>query len=277
MRTRFTRLIIFFLTLLALSLVVLSFAMPYIGGWIFPGMSFAPPRGPTPPPPTLAVPAGPLPTHVGGLIEMVLIPERGDWWGGCGFFFYLPDGRLVATTTAHGVGTVGVDVHITNMRFHPNNRPEEAVLLTHLWGPPGVPRLGDDVTIDYILLQVPAESTAQAAAWALTPDPRGASEPGERVALFSGIGDGAGGPRQLAGTTLAVDAKGVWVAMDENFEPGGMSGSPFISLHTGQVVGMVIAALRRDGKVWMNYHPISSLIQKAEAATTFPALDGYRP
>ena len=45
-----------------------------------------------------------------------------------------------------------------------------------------------------------------------------------------------------------------------------MSGSPFVSEHTGQVVGMAIAAGTREGRLVIGMHPIRSLIEKAETA-----------
>jgi hypothetical protein len=62
--------------------------------------------------------------------------------------------------------------------------------------------------------------------------------------------------------------------MDEDFEPSGLSGSPFISQHTGKVVGMVIA--KRAGKALLGLHPIGSLLEKAAAAQTFPNIADYR-
>jgi hypothetical protein len=46
----------------------------------------------------------------------------------------------------------------------------------------------------------------------------------------------------LDGTVQSVDDRAVWVLMDDWFDPGHMSGSPFVSQHTGQVVGMAVAA-----------------------------------
>ena len=64
--------------------------------------------------------------------------------------------------------------------------------------------------------------------------------------------------------------------MDDSFEPSGLSGSPFISQHTGKVIGMAIATTTRGGKVLLGLHPIGSLVEKAEAAQTFPKIVDYR-
>ena len=110
----------------------------------------------------------------------------------------------------------------------------------------------------------------------LTPDPRGAPQPGERVSLFSGLGGGHGGRRILEGTVQSVSDAAVWVLMDELFNPGLMSGSPFVSQHTGQVVGMAIAVNPRGGRLLLGVHPIGSIVQLAESATEFPKLSEYR-
>jgi hypothetical protein len=64
--------------------------------------------------------------------------------------------------------------------------------------------------------------------------------------------------------------------MDDVFEPGMMSGSPVLSVHTGQVVGMALAATFQDGSLLIGIHPIGSLVAEAEAATVFPRLRDYR-
>jgi hypothetical protein len=64
--------------------------------------------------------------------------------------------------------------------------------------------------------------------------------------------------------------------MDDLFEAGMMSGSPFVSQHTGQVVGMLIAGTPRRGRLFLGTHPIGSLVHLAETATEFPKLNVYR-
>ena len=129
------------------------------------------------------------------------------------------------------------------------------------------------MTVDYVLLQ--ADQPVDLG-FVLTPDPRGAPQSGERVSLFSGLGDGHGGRRILEGTVQSVSDVAVWVLMDELFNPGLMSGSPFVSQHTGQVVGMTIAVNPRGGRLLLGVHPIGSIVQLAESATEFPKFREYR-
>jgi hypothetical protein len=99
----------------------------------------------------------------------------------------------------------------------------------------------------------------------LEPDPRGAPQPGERVSLHSGLGDGRGGPRILPATVESVDDNGAWIRMDEVFDPALMSGSPVVSQHTGRVVGMTIVMNWAPGTLRLGLNPIGSIIEKASA------------
>jgi len=96
------------------------------------------------------------------------------------------------------------------------------------------------------------------------------------VSIYSGQGDGNGNRRVLEGTVQSVNDEAVWVVMDDAFEPSGMSGSPFVSQHTGQAIGMAIATTHRAGKVLLGLHPIGSIVRKAEAASEFPKMADYR-
>jgi hypothetical protein len=69
----------------------------------------------------------------------------------------------------------------------------------------------------------------------------------------------------------------VWVLMDETFEAGLMSGSPLISQHSGQVVGMAIAISLRGSRVMIGCHPIGSIVRLAESAGAGARLAGYQP
>jgi hypothetical protein len=113
---------------------------------------------------------------------------------------------------------------------------------------------------------------------ALTPDPRGAPQPGEQVSLFSGVGrgEGADGRRILEGTVHSVSDTTVWVLMDDLFSPGLMSGSPFVSQHTGQAVGMVVAATPRRTRLLLGMHPIGSIVRLAESASEAIPVDEYQ-
>jgi hypothetical protein len=138
-----------------------------------------------------------------------------------------------------------------------------------LRGEPGQPLTPENLTIDYLLLQVDQPVYA---AHVLLPDLRGAPQPGERLFLYSGLGDGQGNQRSLSGTVQSVEDNAVWVLMDESFDPSLMSGSPFVSQHTGRVVGMAVAASPRFGRLMLGMHPIGSLVGLAESATDFPKL-----
>jgi hypothetical protein len=133
-----------------------------------------------------------------------------------------------------------------------------------LRGKPGQHLTPENLTVDYLLLEVerPVDPTL-----VLVPDPRGAPQPGERVSLYSGFGDGQGNVRVLSGTVQSAGDDAVWVLMDGTFNPGLMSGSPFVSQHTGQVVGMAVAASPRLNHLLLGMHPIGSLVKLAGSAT----------
>jgi hypothetical protein len=88
--------------------------------------------------------------------------------------------------------------------------------------------------------------------------------------LYSGVGG-----RTLEGTVQSSTDKVVWVLMDERFNPSLMSGSPLISQHTGQVVGMAVAASPRLTRLYLGVHPVGSILEKAESATEFPKLGDW--
>jgi hypothetical protein len=147
-----------------------------------------------------------------------------------------------------------------------------AIEFDTLQGEPGEARTGEDMSVDYVLLHVPT-AVALDPALILDPDPRGLPQTGERVVLYSMLNDQA---RRFDGVVLSVDPTAVWVLMDQDFEPSGLSGSPFVSQHTGQVIGMAIATTRRGGKVLLGLHPIGSLVEKAQKAQTLPKISDYR-
>jgi hypothetical protein len=141
-----------------------------------------------------------------------------------------------------------------------------------LRGEPGNARTGEDMTIDYVLLNVPTDYSLQPD-MILDPDPRGLPQAGERVILYSLVSDQG---HAFQGAVLSADPTAAWVVMDEAFDPSGLSGSPFVSQHTGKVIGMAIATTKRGGKVLLGLHPIGSLVAKATAAQTFPKIADYR-
>ena len=111
--------------------------------------------------------------------------------------------------------------------------------------------------------------------WAQGPDPRGAAQPGERVALYSGLGNADGTVRVLLGTVTTSAPTAAWLLMDDSFDPNGMSGSPVLSAYTGRVVGMAVAATSEQGRLLIGLNPIGGLVAHALAAHDFPLIAGY--
>ena len=230
------------------------------------------PPGPTPPPPTILAPRGELPAGRVGLQEWV--QYRGESYGlaGSGFLLRLDNGEVVGVTTAHSVSLGDPDRLAERIGLRVAGQPDFVAEFDTLRGQPGRPMTVKDLTVDYVLLQA---DRAVAPGFFLTPDPRGAPQPGERVSLFSGVGDDHGGRRILEGTVQSVGDTNVWVVMDELFNPGLMSGSPLVSQHTGQVVGMVLAVTLRRNRLLMGAHPIGSIVRLAESAMDSIKMDEY--
>ena len=263
------------LTITVILLVLASLFAAQILAFFLPGAQIELPLGPTPRPPTILAPRGELPLGPGGLKEWTQYDGGEYGLSGSGFFLRLSHGAIVGLTTAHSAPTLGLPGQaLERIAF---GLPEQADHLVAefdtLHGLPGVPRFGDDLTVDYVLLQA---STPVDEALALSADPRGAAQLGEPVTILAGVGDWNGGRRAFGGTVVKVDEKGAWAQMDEVFEPGMMSGSPFVSDHTGLVVGMAIAAAPREGRLFIGFHPIGRLVQAAEAAREFPKISAYR-
>ncbi|MEK6574006.1 MAG: serine protease, partial [Chloroflexota bacterium] len=269
----FVRSIILFLTLLLVAVIVLShLPAPVLRQLIFWWITRPP--DPTPSPPTILAPRGELPTTTVGLMEWAL--NEGDRYYpvGSGFLLGLDDGTVVGVTTAHSVGDVGDPGNpLQRIALGIAGRDGFVAEFGTLYGSPGVPRTGDDMTVDYVLLKLDGTIDPN---FVLTPDPRGAPQPGERVSLFSGLGDGAGGLRILEGTVQSVEPNAVWVLMDRSEYPGGLSGSPLLSQHTGQVIGMAIATAPRGDRYRIGFHPIGSIVAQAESAVGFPMIADYQ-
>jgi hypothetical protein len=231
------------------------------------------PAGPTPPPPTILAPRSELPAGPVGLEEWVHVQGEPYHLTGSGFLLLLDSGAVVGVTTAHSVSLGDPHHPVERIALRVAGRPEVAVEFDTLHGQPGTPRTGEELTVDYVLLHAdrPVDPGL-----VLAPDPRGAPQPGERVSLVSGLGDGQGGRRVLDGTVQSVDGTAVWVLMDEPFHPGMMSGSPFLSQHTGQVVGMAVAASPRRDRLLLGVHPIGSIVRLAQSATDFPSMSEFR-
>ena len=268
LNTKFlVRAVIVILALTAIALTIISLLLPYL---LPRGPSF----GPTPLPPTILAPRGELPSGLVGLEEWSQAHGQAYELIGSGFLLRLSESEVVGVTTAHSVWMLGTPNNsLERIAFHIAGQDTYVAEFDTLYGQPGVAFKNLNLAMDYVLLKLdqPIDESL-----ALTPDPRGAPQPGERVALFSGLGDGQGGRRELAGTVQSVDAQGIWVVMDEVFDPGRMSGSPLISQHTGQVIGMAIAATYQGDRLYIGFHPIGNIIRIAAAANQFPKIAEYR-
>lgn len=237
-----------------------------------PGRQLLPSLPPViPAAPVLTVPRGELPTASVGLVEWTRY-STGDYHPvGRGFLLRGPEGQVVGVTTAHSM-SFSSQPPLEKIALAQGEWSHPVIEFDTLHGQPGEARTSEDMSIDYVLLAVPSDHAIDPAL-ILDPDSRGSPQSGERVALYSLISDQA---RVFQGTVLSVDPQAVWVVMDEAFDPSGLSGSPFLSQHTGKVVGMAIATTRRGSKVLLGLHPIDSLLKKVEAARTFPKIADYR-
>lgn len=210
-----------------------------------------------------------MPVDSVGLEEWAQYQDQSFRRVGSGFFFSLANGEVVGATTSHSVSIGDASRPLERIALGIAGHGGFVAEFDTMRGQPGHRLIPENLTADCLLLYVdlPIESSL-----VLAPDPRGAPQPGERVSLYSGLGDGRGGRRVLEGTVQSVDEKAVWILMDEWFNPGSMSGSPFVSQHTGQVVGMVVAGSPRLGRLLIGAHPIGSLVNLAESASEFPKL-----
>lgn len=255
------------------SIIALALMLSVVGVWLHVTHPTFRPLDPTPPPPILA-PRGELPIGPGGLIEFARYGDS-DFGVGCGFLLELNSGNLIGVTTAHSLSFNNAAAPLQQIAFSVANRSGYVAIFDTLWGRPGIARSGEDMTVDYVLLK-PIDVASIDRSLVLQPDPRGAPQPGERVALFSGLGDGQGGRKIFEGTVQSVDATAVLVLMDGSFDPSGLSGSPFVSEYTGRVVGMTIATTYRANRVLLALHPIGSIVQLAQSANQFPKIEEYR-
>ena len=256
---------------LGLALVALLLAILAV---VLPRLMPQPPSGLIPPRPTIMAASGDVPAGPAGLQEWARYNDETYLLAGCGFLFAASSGEVVGATTAHSL-TLGSATHVLeSVAFRVAGQEQFAAEFSELHGLPGRARiLGMDLTIDFVLLR---PDQAVDPALVLEPDARGAPQAGERVVLYSGMGDEFGEAGEHEGSVLAVDELGAWIVMDEVFEPGLMSGSPVLSRHTGQVVGMALAATLRDGRLLLGIHPIGSLLAKADAASAFPRVEDFR-
>ncbi len=223
-----------------------------------------------PPIPTLTIPRGSPPTAPVGLVEWTRYGTEDYRPVGRGFLFRLADGQVVGVTTAHSL-SFSNQPSLKNITLAQGEWSNPVIELDTLRGNPGTARTGEDMSVDYVLLKVPRDSALDPAL-ILDPDLRGLPQAGERVTMYSRVNDQE---RVFQGSVLSAEPTAVWVVMDDAFNPGGLSGSPFVSQHTGKVVGMAIATTDSGGKVLLGLHPIGSLVAKAEAAQTFPKIADY--
>ena len=243
---------------------VVGFVLLVTRGW--------PPAGPIPPPPAILAPRGELPAGPVGVEDGVQVQGGSYNLAGSGFLIVLDEGEAVGVTTAHSVPFGAPARPLERIALRVAGQPDFVAEFDTLWGHPGRLRTGGDMTVDCVLMKTDQSLDASLL---LTPDPRGAPQPGERVSLFSGLGDGHGGRRVLEGTVQSVSDTAAWVAMDGWFSPGLMSGSPVVSRHTGQAVGMAIAVSLQRYRLLLGIHPIGSIVRLAESATEFPVLPAY--
>ncbi len=255
------------------ALLLLVFIL-IASGFLLRNLLAAPASGPLPPPPIITAPRGQLPSVPVGLKEWARYQGEEYQPAGSGFFFLLDNRTVVVATTAHSVALSRSDHPLERIALGVADEAGFIAEMNTLFGEPGKPRLGRGLTGDFILLRVDHPIDP---ALVLLPDPRGEPQAGERVALYNGLGDGSGGLSVRMGTVQVMNRYGAWVVMDEIFHPGGMSGSPFLSEHTGKVLGMALAASQREDGTVIGMHPIGSLVEKGKAASTFPEIWEYRP
>jgi len=270
MRRVIVRVVIVVLAILAVGIIAFpQYAVPVLR-WV---VQAVPPA--TPPPPTISAPHGELPAGAVGLTEYAQTHDSdAQKLAGSGFVLRLPSGEIIGVTTAHSLFDVYPEGTLRTVGLGPNGQSAPLIETDTYYGPPGVPLTGDDVSVDYVLLKL----TNPDPAYALDPDPRGAPQPGERVTLYSGLGDGQGGPFGWEGTVFTVGDHAVFVLMDAGVsDPSGMSGSPVVSQYTGKVVGMAMAVIVASRQRWLvGIHPIRHIVQLAQDAKVFPRIEDFR-
>jgi len=232
-----------------------------------------PPPDPTPLPPTILAPRGRPPAGPVGFQEWARYRGADYRLVGSGFLIRLNDGQTVGVTTAHSLSIGNPGQPLQQIAFGVAGETGFLAEFDTLLGQPGHARRGEDMTVDYVLLQLDRSIDTS---FMLTPDPRGAPQPGERVWLINGQTSAKSDRRMQAGTVQSVSHTAMWVLMDRSFYPGLASGSPFVSQHTGQVVGMLIAGSVRGRRLLLGAHPIDSIVRLAESAERSFTIEGYR-
>jgi hypothetical protein len=250
--------------------IALAFLPAPLLGRIATAWNNRPPEA-TPPPPAILAEPGELPAGPAGLAAWARYQGEEYRLAGSGFLLALNGDRL-GVTAAHSLEIGNPQRRLERVAFA---LPGQAAFLAEfdsLHGRPGQARTGGDFTVDFVLLRPAGEVAPDSV---LAPDPRGGPQPGERVALFGGAGPAAASGPVWRGTVQTAEPTVIWVLMDDPFEAGLLSGSPLISLHTGRVLGMAIAAAPRGGRLMIGFHPVGSLARLAEAASEFIPLASY--
>jgi hypothetical protein len=240
------------------SLITIIIALLLIA-LALPKLVASPPGGPVPTAPEISAPQGEIPSGAVSFQEWARYQDGEYELVGCGFIFRYDPAGVVAATTAHSV-----DLRARVLEAIAFGLPDMAGLIFEskgFHGAPGRPRaFGLDMRVDYLLLEPPDwihESQI------LVADPRGVPQPGEKVMLLTCGRRGVGSSGSWGGNVLEVSQSVIWIAMHDQFNPAEMSGSPIISAHTGEAVGMAVAASQQPGRLLIGAHPIGSLVQKA--------------
>jgi hypothetical protein len=172
------------------------------------GFFASPPNGPAPQSGTITAPDGEIPSAPVGMEEWAKYQEEEIQLVGSGFFLSLSDGEIIAVTTAHSLTLGNAERPLEHITFGIAGESEYLAEMDTLFGDPGKPRLGRDMTVDYVLLKVEDRLDP---IHVLQPDPRAEPEEGERLILFSGLGDADGQPLQFHGTVHTVNKHGIWI------------------------------------------------------------------
>jgi hypothetical protein len=222
------------------------------------GFGEMPDLGPTPQAPVITAPRGEPPAGQLGSWGYSNAPAAPEF--GCTTLVRMPDGRKVAISTAHSTYPQAANV---GGRLVAPDSTKIADLVGQLKY--GAPFQGMRLNIDYVLWTLktmpPEEDFVE-------PDPRGAPQPGERVWLYN-MDSRPNGVGRRAGVVMQVNKDNTWLRMDESFVPGGSSGCPVVSQHTGKLLGTVVAGA--DSKpVVIGLHPVASLVERVNAALPPP-------
>jgi hypothetical protein len=245
-----------------LSLLVAALV---VGGWIYLKMPLIVLQSlPAPSPATIRAPQRDMPTGTVSFQHWNHYRGTGYSIGGSSFFLRLESGEIVGVMTAHGTSLGSREQPLEHIAFQIAGQTSYVGEFDTLQCLPGRHFTLTDMTIDYMLLRIDQPIAPE---MLLEPDPRGAPQRGERVTLFGGADGSLHG-----GTAHWVTDKTVWILMDEQFWPELLSGSPFVSQHTGRVVGMALVDAVTGDKHYIGLNPIGAIVERAESSTEFPKM-----